>query len=1334
VSICSKKRHPEGPESQDAVQTSESRDAFVVDLHTVESPIKTSHYYLTLGELGLDELAVEGVLTLYAVPRIVSPAESTRVIGLGQNRIYLYGKHWELPAKPQTERGMAVFLSCLRVAVQNIRQEAGDTSSQTLHDSVLHVLHVLTRFPPAVRAMHLLLQESILEVEKCAALVQACYQVVKEMMSASPVARFPTRHLEGSRLFFGTLLCKAKSLALNGEDGSVLPYISSMKCVHLTNSETMEPIAHPVDTRIGLMERGFFNALKAGIIQFTEAELNKSLSLSDLDGRTKRAVLLSGGLVSTNTMFDMNILSLSDRYDEDKIFGPGEISNIIQLAGNASMAKMQVVAPRSLGTAPNPVLTLDRDGFLAVYLRRKPCGGPGCDFVIFRPTKGGECDIDPAVIAQLLEPITAARIADGTAIFYGDFHATQRQSDKPDEILMICVDSSSSMSLPAGFEDVKPAEPSTQAPGTTDYRASDLTEDIFQNEIYVGTLSDEKEALQNHEAFDDMVQTVRACAGVEAQRVAVLELLKSTNELNLLELRHAMEQLESVEGRYYHWRDQAAPRLAASEHVKALRRMIAGHRRYENQLADFLVYRAVGISGPGGSNSWTWDRGSPLPDLSGSHRPEFASTPLKFEVPADLRCPMAQDLFQDPVTIVDGQIYDDAAIRRWFQVAQIQTSPLTGLPLDSTELGANRQKALQVGNWVEGTDIISGYAAQPRAGTPPAKLEFLSSRTLPSMTPLSELYEVAFRALHGHYPDFSLLSNGAVIQPSEEPLIQWVSHHRADSRLHICATRSRNRRRRAGSLIKVYQENPSSPSFSYWVKKDTQVRLDTVLFKAWRHGTELNMNSGSIINQSVIWPGLVYTGDGMTSGNFCKHWEQLSKLLKRGDATGVLGDEPVYSGGTDGSSDIEVGEATTPHGPQPLVLKLLIAPYKRRDRRRIQPSRIDMLKQMFDQFVNRILAYDYTTHLGLVTFGSTARVDQPLTSIVENFRLRVQHLKPKEDTALWDALALARDQLQAYSASYPDAKKRILCISDGSDSSSKIHHPHSLSHHLALDDIVVDSFCLGDLKETLNLRTVSYLTNGYKFHPTSLTQAVAICEMEPVLSYLERDVKAMPASRQPRELSCTMLYHGSRFAIASQSADPETVSESVFPKRIQHPGLHDSFVELQAVSRQRMREAGPSGHVTASQMRSHRILTEMQRIVANPHPHIDVYVSERDMSFWIAAMQGPPGSIYADGTFVVYLDMEETYPSLAPKARFVTRIYHPNVNKHGRICHSIMDRNWTVDTSNWMVISTIYGLLMQPDYSDPVNIITTLDFHADQVAFATMAREYVEKYAKKDRA
>jgi hypothetical protein len=66
-------------------------------------------------------------------------------------------------------------------------------------------------------------------------------------------------------------------------------------------------------------------------------------------------------------------------------------------------------------------------------------------------------------------------------------------------------------------------------------------------------------------------------------------------------------------------------------------------------------------------------------------------------------------------------------------------------------------------------------------------------------------------------------------------------------------------------------------------------------------------------------------------------------------------------------------------------------------------SRLDVLKQMFDAFINQILAYGFQTHIGLVTFGTKAVVSQKITNAVENFRHKLNDMHDGGDTALWDS-------------------------------------------------------------------------------------------------------------------------------------------------------------------------------------------------------------------------------------------------------------------------------------------------------------------------------------------
>lgn len=49
------------------------------------------------------------------------------------------------------------------------------------------------------------------------------------------------------------------------------------------------------------------------------------------------------------------------------------------------------------------------------------------------------------------------------------------------------------------------------------------------------------------------------------------------------------------------------------------------------------------------------------------------------------------------------------------------------------------------------------------------------------------------------------------------------------------------------------------------------------------------------------------------------------------------------------------------------------------------------------------------------------------------------------------------------------------------------------------------------------------------------------------------------------------------------------------------------------------------------------------------------------------------------------------------------------------------------------MLDTVYGLLMQPEHSDPVNTTITLGFHHDEVEFADEVRDHVQRHALKTR-
>jgi hypothetical protein len=86
---------------------------------------------------------------------------------------------------------------------------------ETRQDAVLHMVHLLTRFPPAVRAAYILMRRETPRLTERAVLGQCLYEVLKSVVSQRVIQSDPKRYFEGSRLLFGLILEKAKNLKVS---------------------------------------------------------------------------------------------------------------------------------------------------------------------------------------------------------------------------------------------------------------------------------------------------------------------------------------------------------------------------------------------------------------------------------------------------------------------------------------------------------------------------------------------------------------------------------------------------------------------------------------------------------------------------------------------------------------------------------------------------------------------------------------------------------------------------------------------------------------------------------------------------------------------------------------------------------------------------------------------------------------------------------------------------------------------------------------------------------------------------------------------------------------
>uniref|UniRef100_A0A0N4ZEI5 UBIQUITIN_CONJUGAT_2 domain-containing protein n=1 Tax=Parastrongyloides trichosuri TaxID=131310 RepID=A0A0N4ZEI5_PARTI len=122
-----------------------------------------------------------------------------------------------------------------------------------------------------------------------------------------------------------------------------------------------------------------------------------------------------------------------------------------------------------------------------------------------------------------------------------------------------------------------------------------------------------------------------------------------------------------------------------------------------------------------------------------------------------------------------------------------------------------------------------------------------------------------------------------------------------------------------------------------------------------------------------------------------------------------------------------------------------------------------------------------------------------------------------------------------------------------------------------------------------------------------------------------------------------------------------------------------------------------------------RILKETERLLSEPVQGITAIPDENNARYFHVTIDGPEDSPFQGGTFKLELFLPEEYPMAAPKVRFMTKIYHPNIDKLGRICLDI---------------------LKAPNPDDPLATDVAEQWKTEEAEAINTARKWTEMYAK----
>lgn len=142
-----------------------------------------------------------------------------------------------------------------------------------------------------------------------------------------------------------------------------------------------------------------------------------------------------------------------------------------------------------------------------------------------------------------------------------------------------------------------------------------------------------------------------------------------------------------------------------------------------------------------------------------------------------------------------------------------------------------------------------------------------------------------------------------------------------------------------------------------------------------------------------------------------------------------------------------------------------------------------------------------------------------------------------------------------------------------------------------------------------------------------------------------------------------------------------------------------------------------------------RITKELQDLQRDPPTSCSAGPTGDDLYRWEGCIFGPVDSPFVGGVFNLSIHFPADYPFRAPHVKFITKIYHPNINSAGLICLDILKGAWSPALTISKVLLSITSLLTDPNPDDPfVPEIANL-YKDNRAAYEERARTWTAEYA-----